>query len=516
MIRTDLYDYLDLACNCLVINLVTNKVEGMFIKNAARAANYLIFCFAILFLPSCSTNPATGQQQFTALMPPQKEKQIGAQEHVKVVKQFGIYQDKDIQLYVSEVGQRLAKNTERPDVSYKFFLLDTPMVNAFALPGGYVYITRGILALANSESEMASVLAHEIGHITARHSAERYSRGVVTNLGAAILSSAIGSSTVSDVLGIGTDIYMKSYSREQENQADSLGIRYLSRAGYSPQAMSSFLHSLQRDTEFNQRLSGKNNPAQKVDFFSTHPATAERIGKTAAQAQRYPANGVVNREGYLKRISGMVYGDNSAQGFVRGNSFYHPDMGFKFDVPKGFKIVNRPEQVIGIAKDGTLIVFDMQTNGQGISPMEYLRGVMLEGRKVDDAENITINGLPAATASFRGKVNGRPMTIRLVAIHWRQDQIVRFQIAMPLNITSDKVKALRASTYSFRPMTKREIMNIKPYKLIVITAKPGDGVASLSKRMPFEDFRQERFRLLNSLGENEDVRAGRLYKLVVK
>ena len=275
----------------------------------------------------CSTNPATGQNQFTGLMSENQEKQVGAQEHAKIMKQYGVYKDKKLQNYVKDVGQKVVKHTERPNVQYQFFLLDSPMVNAFALPGGYIYLTRGLLALANSEAEMASVLAHEAGHITGRHSAERYSRGVATSLGAMILSAAVGSSGVSQALGIGSDLYIKSYSRGQESQADSLGIRYLNRSGYTPTAMASFLTNLQADTALEAKMDGKNAQAG-ASYFSTHPATAERVAKTVSEARQYPQGGALGWDSYLRLLDGMTYGDSAEQGVCTGQAFLSSRPGF--------------------------------------------------------------------------------------------------------------------------------------------------------------------------------------------
>ena len=199
----------------------------------------------ILPLNACSTNPATGRTQFAALMSPQQENQVGAEEHPNIIAEFGEYDNARVQTYVRQVGARVTRNTERPDVDYKFYVVDSPIVNAFALPGGYIYISRGLLAVADSEAELAAVLGHEAGHITGRHSAERYSRGVVTQLGAGILAAAVDSAGVSQALGLGSDLYLKSYSRSQENEADTLGIRYLAQNGYDPSAMTSFLENLQ-------------------------------------------------------------------------------------------------------------------------------------------------------------------------------------------------------------------------------------------------------------------------------
>jgi predicted Zn-dependent protease len=263
-----------------------------------------------LILGACAVNPATGDKQFTAFMSPQQEVQIGAQEHAKIIELFGEYNDPELINYVNRIGEHIARNTERPDVDFRFTVLDTPMVNAFALPGGYVYVSRGLLQQANSEAELAAVIAHEIGHVTARHSAERYSRGVLTSLGASVLAASTDSSMLAQAAGLGGDLYIKSYSRGQEHQADELGLRYLYRSGYDPMAMASFLSNLAQYTAFEARLSGTGE-ALPFNYFSTHPRTSERIAEVSGLAGQYPENmAMVGREEYLRMVNGIVYGDS--------------------------------------------------------------------------------------------------------------------------------------------------------------------------------------------------------------
>ena len=475
---------------------------------------YIFFVFAATqAITGCSTNPATGDNQFTALMSPQQEVKVGAQEHAKILKQFGVYKDKELQNYVSSVGKKVVQYTERPEVDYKFYLLDSPVVNAFALPGGYIYMTRGLLALANSEAEMASVLAHETGHITARHSAERYSRGVVTSLGAMILSSAVGSSGVSEALGVGSNLYLSSHSRGQESQADSLGIRYLSRSGYTPTGMSAFLTNLQADTALQARIDDKST-SNATNYFSTHPATVERVSKTISEARQYAQQGVVKHDPYLRMLDGMAYGDSAAQGFVRGNSFYHPDLGFKFSVPEGYKLKNKPSHIIASAKNGAAIIFDFASNKGRATPISFIKNTWMKDQPVSSAQNITINGMPAATASIKGSLNGKAMNIRLIAIRWSGNQFARFQVAMPANLSTAQMKALKNTTYSFNRMSKKDKARFKPYHIKLITSKVGDSVASLSLRMAYKDHREQRFRVLNGLKSNDTIVANRLYKIV--
>ncbi len=472
---------------------------------------------ALVMLAACSVNPATGEQQFTAFMSPAQEQQVGAQEHNKIIRTFGVYEDQSFNAYVNQIGQKVAQNTERGDVNYTFTVLDTQMVNAFALPGGYIYVSRGLMAQANSEAELAAVIAHEIAHVTARHSAERYSQGVLTTLGAGLISAATDSSLASQAAGIGSNLYIKSYSRSQEHQADELGVRYLHRAGYSTEAMAQFLANLQQHSAFEARLSGRGQPGGVFNYFSTHPETGDRVQQSVSHTRDFPPNaGVVNRDGYLQRLDGVTYGYSAKHGFVRGNDFWHPDMGFTFSVPDDFTISNQPTQVLATSRSGAAIIFDAGGAPSAVDPYNYLTQVWMQGEPLQNAERITINGMQAASAAFTGNVNGRPMTVRLVAIQWAPDRFFRFQMAIPQGAGQALVEDLKRTTYSFRRMTASEKQSIRPYRLDIVTAGAGDTVASLARRMAFDDLKEERFRVLNNLSAGEQVRAGQLYKVVVE
>jgi len=471
----------------------------------------------IMMLAACSTNPATGERQFTALMSPSQENQVGGQENAKVMKTYGVPENSEnLQAYVNQVGQRVSKDTERPDVQYKFTLLDSPMVNAFALPGGYVYVTRGLMALANNEAEFAGVVAHEVGHITGRHSAERYSQGVLTSLGAAALSIALDSSAASQALGVGSELYMSSYSRGQETQADDLGIRYLHKSGYDTMAMASFLNSLDRDSQLSNSEKGQSGSG--VNYFATHPKTADRVSQAMAVAGSYPANQKdLNRNQYLRMLDGMTYGDSEKQGFVRGQTFWHPQMNFTFTVPAGFGLSNQPTQVVASSKQtGSVIILDSVANPQGLDPLTFMTQTWLQGKPVAGTERIDINGKPAATSSIAGTVQGQPVTIRLVAIQWAPNTIFRFQMAIPNNVSGSLVEDLKRTTYSLRTMTAQEKQSIQPLKIKIVTAGPSDSVTSLSNRMAVTSNKEAHFRVLNGLENNQGLTAGELYKIIVE
>ncbi|PZQ43462.1 MAG: peptidase M48 family protein [Micavibrio aeruginosavorus] len=479
----------------------------------AKLCKYIILGVALLATGSCTVNPATGENQFTAFLPAGQESSVGASEHENVKKTYGNFVTGPVAEYVSKIGQKVAANTERTDVQYKFYVIDSPIVNAFAVPGGYIYISRGLMALANDEAELAGVIAHEIGHITARHAATRMSQGVLVGLGAAILSAATGSDAVGQVANVGSDLYIKSYSRSQETQADELGVRYLSRAGYDPNAMADFLKSLDAQTKLDQHIAGQSEGVGS-SYFSTHPVTADRVTNAKAVAVNYQGGKTIrNRDVYLSMINGITYGDSEEQGFVRGDNFYHPKMGFTFSVPSGFKIDNNPSELIAANDDGAIIILDSGRDDQGRDPMAYLTQNWMKDKPPSDAENVTINGMKAATAAFAGTANGKSVIIRVVAIQWKPGQFFRFQMAIPQNAGTATVEGLKRTTYSFRAMTDSERNAIKPLKVRTFTAS-SSSVGEAASRMAFKDYKEERFRVLNAVAGN--LTAGQLYKVVTE
>ena len=467
----------------------------------------------LLAIAACSVNPATGDRQFTALLPTANEAKIGAEEHGKIEQAYGKFMKGPLADYVKRIGNKVAVNTERKDVKYTFSVIDSPIVNAFALPGGYIYVSRGLLALANSEAELAAVLGHEVGHVTGRHAAERMSQGFVVGLGAAVLGAAAGGGAVGQAANLGSNLFLKSYSRSQEHQSDELGVRYLSRAGYTPTAMADFLRSLDAQSKLEAREAGRNGSG--FNYFSTHPLTSDRIAKASAEAAKYPVNKTRNRATYLTQINGMIFGDSADQGFARGNVFYHPKIGFSFTVPNGSKITNGTTQVAANHPNGTVILFDSARDKNGADPLTFLTRTWLRNQNTANAENITINGFRAATASFDGNVRGRAVTVRLVAIEWKPGEFFRFQMAIPKGIGNTFLTELKKTTYSFRRLNESEKKSVKPKKLLVLEARSGATVQSMAAKMDVEGNKQEKFLVLNGLTKADRIIAGQPYKIVV-
>ncbi len=472
---------------------------------------------SLMLLNACSTNPATGDNQFTLFMPASQEKEIGASEHKNILKTFGgTIGNKTVENYVTGIGQKMVRKTERNDVTYSFYVLDSDVVNAFALPGGYVYVTRGLLALANSEAELAAVIGHEIGHVTARHSAERYSQGVLASLGTGILGASLKNQELQNLAGVGANLYLSGYSRSQEHEADELGLRYLHNNGYDLGAMADFLSSLNAYTQFEKQKAGvKEN--QMMQYFATHPQTADRVSTVLSQAQGYSRNqSVSGRDTYLSMIDGLTFGESEKQGFIRGRNFYHKPLNFTFSVPKGFTMQNQPTRVVASSKTGGIIVFDSSNVKQNIDPATYVSSVWMKGEKLQSVETININGKKAATTSFTGTINGQRSQIRLVAIKWDNNRFYRYILGIPTNASADLIDEFKRTTYSLRPLTLDEMNTIKPYRIDIVTAQTGDSVKSLSKRQVLDEYSEEIFRIYNGLSPAENVRSGNKYKIITQ
>jgi len=472
---------------------------------------------------ACSTNPATGEQSFTAFMSEADEARVGAEEHPKLVKESGgEYKFPQVQTYVDWVGEKLAKVSDLPDLKFKFTVLDDARINAYALPGGYVHITRGLVALAENEAEMAGVLAHEIGHVTARHTAQRYSAAMATNLGllgASILGSVFGvPGDINRLAGQVGQIYLQSYSREQELEADMLAVRYMTRAGYDPQALESFFRKMAQHTSISQRVRGLPDTDPADNIMSTHPRTADRIAQAIRLSNVAKAdNARLGRDDYLDRINGMLWGDSPEQGVVNGRTFEHADLKFRFEVPPGFTIINTPTQVSAHGPGKAIILFNMLRK-QEAQRLGDVRTYVTSwaGGRLTNVERLTINGLNAATGAARLDTSEGSRDVRLVAIQASGEHVYRLLFLTPPHATQSLGEDLRRTTYSFRRLSDAEARAIQPLKLRVVTAAAGDTPEDLASRMPLEKFGLDWFLALNGLSPGERLKAGERIKIVAR
>ncbi|MFQ5776228.1 MAG: M48 family metalloprotease [Kiloniellaceae bacterium] len=486
------------------------------IPHRALAFLALIVLAAAAPLTGCATAPATGRTFFTGGMTAADEARLGREEHDKIVPEFGgVYEDPELGAYVASVGALLAKTSETPDLRFTFTVLDTPIVNAFALPGGYVYITRGLLALAGDEAELAGVLAHEIGHVTARHSAERYGQAMAASIAQLGLGILLGGGAVTEAFGTVSALALRSFSREQEHEADLLGIRYLARAGYDPNAMATFLEKLLADSRLAAELRGRPGRADEFNIMQTHPRTADRIALAMREAGvKTVARPMRAREVYLRKIDGLLYGDDPDQGFIRGRRFLHPALRFAFEVPQGFRLFNNSRAVVARGPEGAAIVFDRARKPSAAPMPAYLRQVWAKGVALAEVEAFTVNGMPAATGRTRLDTRRGARDVRLVAVRYDAETIYRMMFITPPELTGPLSRALRETTYSFRKLSAAEAAALKPLRLRIHTVRPGETAAKIAARMPFADYRLPRFLVLNGLSQGAALRPGQKVKIV--
>ena len=457
--------------------------------------------------------PAAG---LPALLSDADEARIGAEQHQEILAEFGgAYEDPKLAAYVDSIGQFLALTSERPNLKFTFTVLDSPIVNAFATPGGYVYVSRGLLALAGDEAEVAGVIAHEIGHVAARHGVQRIEGGMLANLGLGLLGLLTKNEQIAGLAQYGALAVLQGYSREQEYEADLLGVRYLSRAGFDPEAMASFLNKMKASSELDAIESGGSD-GERLDLMSTHPRTAERVHRAiAAAGARKVSNPIVGRDIYLTKIDGILYGDDPAQGLVRDRRFIHPALRFAFDAPADFALLNGETQVIGRGPQGALMVFDGAARDDRRAMARYIGEVWLT-KAAPAAEPIRIDGRDAATAAFRGSVQGQPTDVRAVAIAFDSRTVYRFLFLTPPAVTDQFDESFRRTAYSFRSISAAEAQSARPRRMVLHRVADGETSAQVARLMSVDKNPLERFLILNGLYPNQPLVPGSVVKVVVE
>jgi predicted Zn-dependent protease len=489
-----------------------------------------LLLLAAMVLSACTEvrNPATGELQYTS-MTPEDEKRIGAEEHEKALSEFGgRYDDPKLQAYVERVGDRLKQASELADQSFTFTVLDSDIVNAFALPGGYVYVSRGLLALADNEAELAGVLGHEIGHVTARHTAQRYDRAQIGQLGAAAAQlggmllggylggsqgAQLGAQAGGQIGSLGATAYVQGYSRGQELEADQLGIRYLGRAGYDPTAMTTFLQAL----EANDRFEAAHGQAgtDVPDWFRSHPRTPDRVAAAAAaMSAEQPGARQEDRGEFLAAIDGMIWGEDPAQGVVRGRSFQHPKLRIAFDAPTGFKLKNTPDAVIGKDQEGRAMIFTMAPSPRSSDLMSYLQNEWVTKQRLQDLQSLTVNGQEAAVGFGQVAVNQQPAAAMFAAVRAPDGKVYRFLYAKTANLARGDVDEFEASLRSFRTLSAAEAAALRPLRVQVVPVRAGDTVDTFARQMDIEEDPRGTFILLNGLDRGRELRPGDQVKLL--
>jgi predicted Zn-dependent protease len=430
---------------------------------------------------ACATNPVTGERQF-ALMSEAQEISLGQESDGQIKMEMGLYNDPELQRYIADIGLRMAKISERPNLPWSFAVVDQPAVNAFALPGGFIYMTRGILPFLDNEAELAGVLGHEIGHVTARHSVQQYSRGLAGQIGLVGLGIFVPAARpFGDLAGTALGLMFLKYGRNDELQSDQLGARYEAALGYDPAGVPAFLSTLGRLDEAAGDRKGVPN------WLSTHPDPLSRVDEIQPVVQKLKAGGgnfSTNRDAYWQRIDGIIYGDSPEQGITRGRSFLHPVLRFRLDFPEGWEIANSASQVVAKAPGADVfMLLELVAMPQGGNVQNVaLNQMQMAGMQAVDGQRTTINGLEAFVGTYRGQMEGLgPVGVRAAHIvHDRNIYMLAGIVAQPAFNQADG--AFQGSIRSFRTMTAAEAENVRPNRVDLYTVRAGDTWASIAER----------------------------------
>jgi predicted Zn-dependent protease len=470
-----------------------------------------------LLLAACSTietdrfglsEASAARDDIAATLPPAQRK-----EHERLVAAYGgVYHSPELEAQITKVVNRLVAASERPDLKYRVTLLNSPAINAFALPGGTLYVTRGLIALANDDAELASVLAHEMSHVIARHAAIREQQVRQAMIVSRVISDVVQDPDLGALALAKNKISLAAFSRDQELEADAMGVGISARAGFDPYGASRFLTTMGRyaDLRAGGTVTGSNK--DQVDFISSHPATPERVSLAITNASQYGAQKAErDRNDFLDAIDGLAYGDDPKEGYVRGRSFLHPNLGFTFTAPEGFSLENTAQAVLGATASGKEALRLDAVRVPATTPLgSYLESGWIDGVDSSSVQSMTINGFPAATAI----AHGQQWSFRLYAIRFGTD-VYRLVFAAR-EITPQNDQTFRAAADTFRRVGANEVKNVQPLHIAVVRVGLTDTVEKMARRMAVPDKKVERFLILNGLDKDAKLKFGERVKIVVE
>jgi predicted Zn-dependent protease len=453
-----------------------------------------------------------------------QDKASGAKQHPQLLNEFGGAYSGAQAKYVETVGRRIAVQSGLSNAQSDFTvtLLNSPVNNAFAIPGGYVYVTRQLMALMNDEAELAGVLGHEIGHVAARHGQRRQQAAQRNAIGGTLLQvltgALLGDSAFAGLLqkgiGTGSQLLTLKFSRSQEYEADDLGIRYLAAGGYDPRALSTMLASLAAQSSLDSRVTG--NARSVPEWASTHPDPGSRVGRAArnASAQKI-SSGARNKEAFLTALDGVLYGDDPRQGIIEGSRFRHPDLRLAFTAPSGFGMENAADAV-SVSGSGGQAQFGSAAYSGDLGA--YISSVFAKlggsNRRVPEGEvrRTTVNGIPAAWRTIRASTQSSQVDATVFAYDFGGGKAYHFLL---LTAAGQGVGPFTSMVQSVQRLTPQEAAAIKPRRVSVITVKAGDTVQSLSRRMAYPDYQLDRFLTLNALTAQSVLRPGQRVKIII-
>jgi predicted Zn-dependent protease len=475
---------------------------------------------AVAALSGCATNPVTGSSDFV-LMSERQEIDYGRKADPEIRQQYGVYDDAALQAYVQRVGARLAGQSHRPELVYHFTVLDSDQVNAFALPGGYIYVTRGILAYLNSEAELAAVLGHEIGHVTARHSVVQVSKAQGASLGfeiGSIFLPELRSQAVQSLFNVLGSAILSGYGRDNELQSDRLGAEYLARSGFDPDAMIEVVGVLKNQEEAEKKRAQAEGREARVyhGVFASHPSADQRLQEVVAEARKFKTgtSSRVAREEYLKQLDQLVFGDSAREGVRRGADFYHRalDLGIRF--PSGWRLENTPKAVNAHAPDkSAMMQFVMEDLGKRLTPQEYLRGRLKSGAFTNEGK-LEGSTLPSHTAIVRLSTPYGVRNVRVVVLLRDNRAFTFFGTARDDSAFRELDAKFLATAKSLHALAGNERAIAEGLRLRIVKARAGDSFAALAKRAPLNDYAELTLRLINAKFPSGEPVPGELIKII--
>ncbi|MBM5812522.1 MAG: peptidase M48 Ste24p [Gammaproteobacteria bacterium] len=480
---------------------------------------WIVLTAVAVLVPACATNPVSGRSE-AVLMSEASEIRTGKQLHVQITQTMGVYDDLELQDYVQQLGARLAAASHRPKLEWKFTIVDTDNVNAFATPGGYVYISRGILPYLQSEAELAAVLGHEIAHITARHAVQQQSRAALAGIASVAAAIFTGQQAVGDLTNVVGSAIVSGYGREAELEADRLGAEYLAKTGYDPDAIIRVVASL-KDQELFERERARleqREPRIYHGVFATHPDNDTRLRQAVAAAGRVQGTGnTTNEAWFLKAIDGIAVGSSRRQGMVRDNRFYHADLQFTLAFPAGWKIQNEPQQILASpAGRAHMMQVTAQAPPAGVTdPRQFaVRG--LANRRLERSQSLSINGLDAFTTVVRGDASpyGNNSSVRYVIVYHANLMWIIKGASRAGDGVPEGDRLFLSSAQTFRPLRSNEFSLAEPHRLQLVRAAPGTTYEALAKQAALPEYAVQQLRLFNRQYPSGQPEAGRTIKTV--
>lgn len=476
----------------------------------------LLFAFYLsgtLFLFNhCAKNPVTGKSQ-VVFMSEAQEIALGQEADPQIIAQFGLYEDSSMQRFISDMGQRMVKISHRPNISYHFRVLDSEVLNAFAVPGGYVYFTRGIMAHFNNEAQMAGVLGHELGHITARHGVAQQRNAILGQIGLiAGIIIAPELAQFAEAASAGLSLLFLKFGRDDERESDRLGVEYSSKINYDASQMAHFFTTLERQSQ-------QSGSAELPEFLSTHPNPGDRnttVLKLAAEWKQKLnlTNPQVNRNDYLRRIEGTIYGEDPRGGYLENNVFYHPVLRFQFPAPANWNYQNTPQKVQFAPKDGKALMFMTLASGNNLS--EAASNMMRQyNLQVVESGNTNVNGLPALVVVADQRNEQQQIVLRTLSYFIQHDGNIYHIIGVAAYNNFNNYSGYFNNTMQgFRVLTDQAKINKKPQRVRLKTVRSAMSLAAAFREFNVPPNRHEEFSILNGIKLTDNVAAGTMIKVV--